>query len=247
MASFDPGPRGGGAMDDTHWSVILTAQAGDTQEVRRALEILFGTYWYPVYAFIRHQGRSVHDAEDLTQAFFARLLAKDDLATLDPAKGKFRSWLLRACANFLKNEYKKSRAQARRPKGGWLSPDFQGAEARYVREPAHRQAPEDVFTKDWATALLECVFDRLDREVEGDVEKKRLLDRLKPILMDDPDAPSYAELGAELGKTEGAVRVAALRARKRYKALIREEIERTGDDPDEVDQAIADLFRAFRV
>jgi RNA polymerase sigma-70 factor (ECF subfamily) len=126
----------------TVWGDVCAARSAETDEARRAWERLCRSYWYPLYVFIRREGHSAHDAEDLTQAFLARLIAKDGLAQVDPAKGKFRVWLKRSCVNFLRNHHDWVNARKRKPRGVLLSLDFQDAEGRYRLEPAHAQTVE---------------------------------------------------------------------------------------------------------
>jgi RNA polymerase sigma-70 factor (ECF subfamily) len=228
----------------THWSVIVAARDGDAPRAREALAALCQTYWYPLYAYIRRQGYSWDQAQDLTQGFFAQLLEKDAFRLVDPAKGKFRSFVIAACKHFLANE--RDRARAVKHGGGrlFISIDGQDAESRYQAEPAHVQTPERAFEQRWALALLNQVLARLRVEFQG-ADKGQLFDRLKGFLLKEKSAGGYAGAAQELGMTEGAVKVAVHRLRQRYRELLREEIGHTVRDPGQIDDEIRDLFHAL--
>jgi RNA polymerase sigma-70 factor (ECF subfamily) len=227
----------------THWSLVLAA-GGESPAAREALAELCRLYWYPLYAYIRRHGHDADEAQDLTQEFFALLLARDDLAGLDPARGRFRAFLLGACRHFLANQ--RDRAQALKRGGGRrpLSLDLTGADGRYAAEPSHEQPPERLFERRWALTLLDQVMQRLRRYYEA-AGQSALFERLKGTLTGDAEG-SYAETAAALDMTEGAVKVAAHRMRQRYRDLLREEIARTVADPAEVDDEVRTLFRALR-
>jgi RNA polymerase sigma-70 factor (ECF subfamily) len=247
MAPFDPQDWSSRAAADhfatTHWSLVLAAQDQTSPEARAALAALCRSYWYPLYAFIRRQGFDADQAQDLIQEFFTRLLEKDFLAVVSREKGKFRSFLLKACTHFLANERDRARAQKRG--GGREVVSFPGehAERRYGREPSHTLTPERLFERHWALTLLEQVLARLKDEMTR-AEKGRLFERLKTFLTGDRGEP-YRQLGAELGMTEGAVKVAVHRLRRRYRELLLEEIGRTVEDPADVDEEIDRLFTAL--
>jgi RNA polymerase sigma-70 factor (ECF subfamily) len=228
----------------THWSLVVAARDGSASEAREALAALCGTYWYPLYAFIRRQGHGADEAQDLTQGFFAQLLERDFLDSVDRAKGRFRSFLLAACRHFLANEYDRARAQKRGGGRAMLSLDFQAAEGRYSLEPAHELTPEKVFDRHWALTLLDQVLSRLRDEFTR-AEKAGLFERLKGYLTGERSAGPYAQAAAELDMTEGALKVAVHRLRRRYRELLQEEIGRTVSDPAEVKEEIADLFAAL--
>jgi RNA polymerase sigma-70 factor (ECF subfamily) len=228
----------------THWSVIVAARDGDALQARDALAALCQTYWYPLYVYIRRQGHSWDEAQDLTQEFFARLLEKESLRLVDPAKGKFRSFLIAACKHFLANE--RDRARAIKHGGGqvFIPIDGKAAESRFQAEPAHAQTPEKAFERRWALTLLNQVLGRLRAEFEG-ADKSRLFDRLKGFLLKDKSAGGYGQAAQELGMTEGAVKVAVHRLRQRHRELLREEIAQTVHDPGQIDEEIRDLFHAL--
>lgn len=227
----------------TQWSLVLAAQDGTSPEARAALAALCRSYWYPLYAFIRRQGFDVDQAQDLIQEFFTRLLEKDFLAMVDREKGKFRSFLLKACTHFLANERDRARAQKRGGGRELVSFPVDHAERRYGQEPSHMLTPERLFERHWALTLLEQVLARLKNEMTR-AEKGRLFERLKTFLTGDRGEP-YRRLAAELGMTEGAVKVAVHRLRQRYRELLLEEIGRTVEDPADVDEEIDRLFTAL--
>ena len=228
----------------THWTVVLTAGCKSTPQADVALEELCHTYWYPLYAYVRHHGHSREDAEDLTQSFFARFLEKNYLEGLRSEKGKFRAFLLASLKHFLANEWDKSQRQKRGGGVTVLSLDWQDADTRYQIDPADMLSPDKLFDRAWAVTLLERVIVRLRDECAAD-GRSALFDRLKPFLMVGRSAIPHAQAAAELGMAEGAVRVAVHRLRRRYRQLLREEIAQTLSDPAQVDEEMRALFNAF--
>jgi RNA polymerase sigma-70 factor (ECF subfamily) len=240
----DSAPTGGAGFALTHWSVVLAAGRDDSVRAHDALEKLCRAYWFPIYAFVRRRGHSPHDAQDLTQEFFARLLEKNYLAGVDRAKGRFRSFLLGAVKHFLANEWDKARAQKR---GGGKSPvpiDFSSAETSFGVEPADQWTAEKIFDRRWALALLELVLRRLREEHVRD-GKEKLFEQLKPTLTEASRSISYAEIATRLGSSEGAVKVAVHRLRQRYRELLRAEIADTVASPADVEDEIRNLFAAL--
>ena len=228
----------------THWSVVLTAQRSDSTRAHAALSQLCQTYWYPLYAFVRRQGHGAHDAQDLTQEFFARLLEKNYLAVVARERGKLRSFLLAALQHFLANEWHRARA-ARRGGGQVIaSLNETDPEGRYVREPADETTAEKIFERRWATTLLEQVVRRLRAEF-GRAEKAELYDALKNCLTIERRAVPYAELAARLQMSEGAIKVAVHRLRARYREVLRDEIAQTVSSPEEVEEELRHLFAAL--
>jgi RNA polymerase sigma-70 factor (ECF subfamily) len=226
----------------TRWSLVVAAQQKAAPQAGAALADLCRLYWYPLYAFIRRRGHDATEAEDLTQAFFARLLEKDGLAAVTPTRGRFRSFLLAACQHFLANE--RERASARKRGGGRVLPlDLSDAEVRYCREPSHELTPEVLFERRWALALLARVLQGLREEYELG-GKGRLFDALRGQLTGDGTA-AYATLAADLGMTENAVKTAVHRLRKRYGERLRAEIADTVATEAEIDEEIRELFRAL--
>jgi RNA polymerase sigma factor (sigma-70 family) len=228
------------AFATTHWSIVLAA-GGATPAAGNALAVLCRAYWYPLYVFVRRQGHAPHDAQDLTQAFFARLLAKSALGAVTPERGRFRTFLLTAMEHFLINEWRRARTRKRGGGAPLLSLD-DDAEARYLREPADAITPEKLFDRRWALTLLDRVLVRLGGELAA-VGKAAQFEALKFCLSGEKHA--YAEVARGLGMTEGAVKVAAHRLRERYRALIRAEIAETVASSEEVDSEMRDLFAAL--
>lgn len=225
----------------THWSVIASARQSGSPQALAALEQLCQTYWYPLYAFVRREGHSPHDAQDLTQEFFARLLEKNYLDDVDRGKGKFRSFLLAALKHFLANEWDRRNAQKRGGSKIHLSIDAQSAETRYRLEPADPQNAEKFFERRWALTLLDQVLEHLRSEAVT-AGKADDFDQLKISLTVDKQSVPYSELAGRLRLTEGAVKVAVHRLRQRYRELLRAEIARTVSRPEDVDEEIRHLF-----
>lgn len=225
----------------TRWSLVVAAGRPDAPDGAGALADLCRLYWYPVYAYVRRRGHRPHDADDLTQAFFARLLEKGALAAAAPERGRFRTFLLTACQHFLANEH--HRAHAAKRGGRVESLDLTDAEGRYVREPARDEPPERLFERRWALDLLGRVLARLRQEYEAD-GKGPLFEALKDRLTGD-DAAGYAAVAGALGLTAGAAKTAAYRLRRRYGELLREEIAETVAAPAEIDEEVQALFRAL--
>jgi len=225
------------AFAATRWTVVLTAGQRSSPQAGRALEELCRTYWYPLYAYVRRRGYESHEAEDLTQEFFARLLAKNYLANAAREKGKFRSFLLASLKHFLANEWDRAHAQKR---GGGQTLVSLDAETRYQHESVDEASADKLLDRAWAVALLDQVLARL--EAESDPKQ---FTALKPFLTVDKETIPYAEVAGALGTTEGAVKVVVHRLRKRYRVLLREEIAHTVASPAEIDEEIRHLFAAF--
>jgi RNA polymerase sigma-70 factor (ECF subfamily) len=213
----------------------------DTENAQAALEKLCRAYWYPLYSYVRRRGHSAEDAQDLTQAFFARLLERHWVADADRTRGRFRTFLLTAMSRFLCDEWDKMRAKKRGGDVVHVAVQLDDAETRYGREPADNCTPEQCFEQRWALNLLDAVLQRLraDYEREG---KRALFDRLNVTLVGGGEAQPYAELAEQLGMNEGAVKVAVHRLRKRYRHLLREEIAGTMAETENVDEELQHLF-----
>lgn len=232
------------AFVTTHWSVVLTAGRSDTTRAQDALGKLCQTYWYPLYAYVRRRGHSPHDSQDLTQEFFARLLERQSLSTANPEKGRFRSFILAAMNNFLATEWAKARAKKRGGGAQVLSLDLAAAEQRLDVEPADPSAPDKFFEKQWALTLLQAVLDRLEAEYQRD-NNSGLFAALKQTLTGTRESQPYADLAAKLHLSEGSVKVAVHRLRRRYRELIRAEIAHTLDRPEDIDGEMRHLFRVL--
>lgn len=226
----------------THWSIVLSAKGESSTQVKESLAKLCHAYWYPLYAYVRRQGHSAHDAQDLTQEFFVRLLGKDYLAAVDRSKGRFRSFLLAAMKHFLANEWDKAQAQKRGGGQVFVALDAASAETRYALEPVDNASPERIFERRWALTLLDQVLARLRGEFTA-AGKKTLFESLKGALTGSRDSLPYAELGAKLGMSEGAVKVAVHRLRTRYRELLREEIASTVASDADVEDELRHLFK----
>jgi RNA polymerase sigma-70 factor (ECF subfamily) len=224
--------------------VVLAAGRRSTPQADRALEELCRTYWYPLYAFARRQGNSKEDAEDLTQAFFARLLEKNYLEGVRSEKGKFRAFLLAAFKHFLANEWDRARREKRGGGATHLSLDWQDADERYGIDPAHQLSPDRLYDRAWAVTLLERVIVRLYDACAAE-GKGRIFEQLKPFLMVGKSAIPYAQAAESLGLSEGAARVAVHRLRKQYRELLRQEITQTLSDPAQVEEEMRALLEAF--
>ncbi|HSU67670.1 MAG TPA: sigma-70 family RNA polymerase sigma factor [Tepidisphaeraceae bacterium] len=235
----------------TRWSVVLTAgrerSANTDPAAHDALTILCQSYWFPLYAYIRRRGCNAEDAQDLTQAFFVRILEKDVLTAADPQRGRFRSFLLTTLKNFLANE--RERASAAKRGGGKtilpLAADFDSAERQYEREPEDTLTPERCFERQWAITLLANVLTDLEAQYAAS-GRTALFQSLKPCLTGDSAPGFYAGICASLGLSEGAVQVAASRLRKCYRELLREHIAQTVESAEQVEDELRDLFRAVR-
>jgi len=229
----------------THWSVVLAAGHASSPGAQEALERLCRTYWYPLYAFVRRQGHQAHEAEDLTQEFFARLLAKEYFGRADPALGRFRNFLLACLKNFLSEQ----RRQAGRLKRGGgqtiISWDSQTAEERYQSEPADPLTPENVYDRRWALTLLEQALARLGEE-QAAAGKQAVFAQLKEYLWGEGGGVGYAEVAGHLSMTEGALKVTVHRLRRRFRELLREEVAQTVATGQDIDEELRYLISVIR-
>jgi RNA polymerase sigma-70 factor (ECF subfamily) len=235
----------GHRFETTNWSLIVEARGADTAEARAALSILCRTYWPPVYAFIRAKGHSPSDAEDLAQSYFARFLEKRYLEDFRPEVGRFRTFLRASVAHFLANERDRERALKRGGGETVLSLEASDAEDRWRREPVDHLTPETLFERQWAAAMLARCLARLRDEQERSGRPGRF-EKLKPYLVEGGAPDTYRDLARELGTSEGAARVAVHRLRKRFGAVLREEVAGTLADPSGVDSEIRSLLAALR-
>jgi RNA polymerase sigma-70 factor (ECF subfamily) len=222
----------------TRWSVVLAAQDKSSPDSAAALETLCRAYWYPLYAYVRGSGRSPHDAQDLTQEFFARLLAQDWLRVVLPEKGRFRTFLLVTMKRFLTNEWHRDMAQKRGAGTVPLSLDAVAAEHRFAAEPP--LAPDELYERRWAMTLLDESLERLQREFTLMARKQEFV-CLKEWLTAERGSIPYGQIATTLGTTEGAARVAVHRMRKRFRILFRQTIAETVDAAGEVDAEMRHL------
>lgn len=233
----------GAAFTTTHWSVVLAAQ-GRSPAADEALEKLCRTYWWPLYGFVRRNGYKPEEAQDLTQGFFALLLERRDLDVVRREKGRLRSYLLVSLKHFLAKARRHELAM-KRGQGHALVPlDELLARERADVEPADSLTADRIYERRWALTLLEQVLEGLEREYQS-AGNAKLFDCLKEFLSDEPGRRTQAEVAAELGMTENAVKQAFHRLRQRYRHLLRDEIAQTvavpGDVEDELRHFIAVL------
>ena len=223
---------GSSQFPTTRWTLVVAAGDPQRKEARSALVSLCASYWYPLYAYLRRRGYSVDEAQDLTQEFFIRVLEGRYLDRADPERGRFRSFLLTSLKFFVADE--EDRQRARKRGGGMLVPlEFSSGEERYQREPGHDETPERIFERRWALSVLDRVVERLRNEFVQHGRPEHF-ECLKVFLLGQSDAP-YAALAREMKTSEGALKVAIHRLRKRYRELFRVEIADTVADPVEVE------------
>ena len=236
--SSDRTSHGAARFQTTHWSVVLKAGQG----AEEALLKLCRNYWLPLYRFSRRRGHPVHEAQDLTQDFFAHILANRAFASVAPCRGRFRSFLLVALKHFLDNEWHKSRALKRGGGRQLISWEELSSGDRDLLEP-FTEVPEKTFDREWALTLLERVMKQLEKECVA-AGKAELFVTLKDYLTDSGDR-SYRDLAAQLNLSEGAVKVSVHRLRRRFGELVREQVEKTVANPDDIDDEIRELFAAL--
>lgn len=217
--------------------------ADSSPTAQHALEKLCAAYWYPLYAYVRRQGRAVEDAQDLTQQFFTRFLEMKHVRLADRNRGRFRTFLLSSIKNFLINEWAKANRQKRGGGQQLLSLDEEMAEARFAAEPATTQPADSVFDCNWATTLLERALAALRAEFEQ-AGKVAAFERLKDCVLGEQSP--YVEIARELGLTEGAARVAVHRLRQRFNELLRAEVAQTVSTPAEVNEELRYLVTVLR-
>ena len=232
--------HGPAAFTTTHWSVVLEAQ-GESPAAQEALEKLCRTYWRPIFAFLRRQGIPPEEAEDITQGFFAELLERRSLSAVRKEKGRLRSFLLGGLKYFLANEERRAMA-VKRGKGQRPIPlDELRAGERIETEPADPMTAEMIYERRWALTVLENVLSRLKDEYQT-AGNAALFDLLKQLLPDEPGSPSQADIAAQLGMTENAIRQAFYRFRQRYQSLLREEIAHTVATPGDIEDELRHLI-----
>jgi RNA polymerase sigma-70 factor (ECF subfamily) len=235
-----PGAIGLPVFATTHWSIILAAADQEAPGATAALEALCRTYWYPLYAYVRRDGLSAEDAQDLTQEFFASLLRRNSLTRVAPEKGRFRFFLLAAMRHFLSDQRDRAQTIKRGGRATILSMDAQDAEERYRLEPVDRLDAEKIYERRWAMTLLEQALVRLRDEMAA-AGKAELFERLKGFVAGDREV-RCGRVSAQLGLSESATKSAVHRLRQRYRELVRAEIARTVADPTEIDSEIGYLI-----
>jgi RNA polymerase sigma-70 factor (ECF subfamily) len=236
-------PSGPASFATTRWTVVLAAGGSDPGRARAALQSLCTAYWLPLYAFARRRGADRHRAEDLVQGFFAEFLEKGWAADADPARGRFRAFVLTAFKRFCADEHERASAQKRGGGAKVLSLDVDEAESQVRAEASSSLEPERAYERRWALTLLARALDRTRREFER-TDRADWFAALVPYIGGHGDARPYAEIAARLGSTEGAVKVAVHRLRARYREHLRDEIRDTVSDESAVDDEIRHLFAA---
>jgi RNA polymerase sigma factor (sigma-70 family) len=239
------GPAASPVFATTHWSIVCLAGEGNSPAADAALEQLCRAYWYPLYAHVRRRGHDPDEAQDLTQAFFERLLEKSFLRAVDRNKGRFRTFLLTALDHFLAKEWRRSQTLKRGGGSTFISLDDETAEDRYRLEPVDEATPERVFERRWALTLLDRAMEHLGAESAA-AGKAPIFEALKSVLGGDPVEVSQTELAVRLGMTANALNVALARLRRRFGELVREEIAQTVSQPGEVDEELRCLAAALR-
>jgi RNA polymerase sigma factor (sigma-70 family) len=235
-------PKSGAAFRTTHWTIVLAAAQGDgAPAAHEALARLCSVYWYPLYAFCRREGRPPHDAEDLIQGFFGRIIEKNALANVRPERGRFRSFLLASLKNYVSNE--RDRENAQRRGGGSLTISLDGVdlEKQYAIEPSDQMTPEMVFERGWAWTLLEQAMNALRSEYAAD-QKDELFEQLEGFLPGGRGTIARAEIAAKRGVSVGAIDVAVHRLRQRFGALLRAKVSETVSSDTEVTDEIRHLM-----
>src|SRR6202171_4995509 len=236
-----PGPS---QFPTTRWTLVVAPAEPQRKEARSALVSLCEGYWYPLYAYVRRRGYPADQAQDLTQEFFIRVLEGRYLDRADPEKGRFRSFILTSLKFFVSDEEDRRRAHKRG--GGVVLPlEFSSGEDRYQREPAHDETPERIFERRWALSVLDRVVERLRNEFVHHGRPEHF-ERLKGFLLGQSAAP-YAARAREINTSEGALKVAIHRFRKRYRDLFRQEIADTVADPAEVESELRFLAACLNV
>lgn len=236
--------RGDARFLTTRWSVVLDAGRASSPARTAALDDLARSYWFPLYAFARRSGLAREEAADLVQEHFARILERDDLATVDPSRGKFRAWLLVGLRNALANRRARALALKRGGHIQHVSIDTDAAETRIAIEPADARAPERSYEREWALTVLERAHARLASE-QAHAGKSALFEALTPTLGARDDAPPHAEIAVRLDVSENAVKVALHRLRRRLGELIRDEVAGTLAPGEDVQDEIRELMAAL--
>lgn len=229
----------------THWSVVCAAAQTHSPEAEQALEALCRQYWYPIYAWLRRKGWSPAEAEDMTQEFFSRrIITKLIFKGVQPGGGKFRTWLLNSLQNLVHNEWDKQQALKRGGQQTHVPLATDGAEERYATEPGHDLTPDKIYERAWAMTLLE----RALLELQGAFEKTGKAEDFSALKCFLPGALSrrpFAEVAADLGKSEASVKMAVSRLRQEYGRILKNEIRRTVSNETEMRTELEHLFAAL--
>jgi RNA polymerase sigma factor (sigma-70 family) len=240
----DPlGPR---QFATTHWSLVGAARPDEASQTRarEALEELCRAYWYPLYAFVRSRGYSAVDAQDLTQAFFARFIEMDGFASADRQRGRFRSYLLGAMKHFLSNEWHRDQTQKRGGRVQFIEFDALDPEARYAGASEQSDNPERLFDREWALQTVAGALKTLRDEMTK-AGKREQFDALKGTLTGQDELPRD-QIAAKLNTSEGAVKIAVHRLRQRYRTLLRSAIAETVSDEADLEDEMRYLIEVLR-
>ena len=235
---------GPGQFATTRWSRVLAAAGTPSVRSHEALAELCGEYWYPLYAYARRRGYDAEDARDLTQSFFVFLLEKDRVALADPSRGRFRTFLLTAMKNFVNGEWRKREALKRGGGVQTVSIDLEAAEERYRVEPSREMGPDAIYQRRWALGLLDRAVDELRRHYQAE-GKGELFEALEGSLGHDDGLLPYAELARRLGQSEGALRSAVFRLRRRWQRKIRQLVGDTVGDESAIDDELESLLTSL--
>lgn len=232
------------AFAGTRWSLVARAAADDTEVAGKALSELCAIYWYPLYAFVRRSGRDHHAAEDLTQGLFLRLIDKKGLAHADPEKGKFRTFLMSSMKNFMSNQHARATAQKRGGNAPHLSIDMARAEGRYDCEPIDSVTPQALYERAWALTTLQAALDDLRTEYESR-GKNEVFEALHDHIIAGARPVPHAETADRLGMTEGNVKVALHRMRRRFGEFLRLQVAQTVESEEDIDAELRYLLQCF--
>ena len=235
---------GAGAFAGTRWSIVVKARSKDWDVAGKALSELCSIYWYPLYAFARRSGRNHHEAEDITQGLFLHLIGKDGLNSVDPRKGKFRSFLLIAMKHFMANEWHRSQAQKRGGGKTIVSIDMALGEGRYENEPVDTVKPEVLYDRGWAMTVLQTCINDLEEEY-GSKGKHEVFSLLKDRIVGETRAVPYSVLAGELNMTEGNVKISIHRLRRRFGEILRDHVSHTVESESEIDEELRYLMSCF--
>lgn len=238
MSKAAPDTTNNSAFPTTHWTLVQAVQGGSPEEAARAMEDICQGYWYPIYAFLRRSGHSAHDAEDLTQEFFASLITEDTIQAVRQDTGKLRFFLMGVVKRLVARQIRHDTAKKRGGGQSLVSFDEMQAEDRYANEPQDTRDPEWLFAHAWANELLAGVREKL-REAFAATGRAEAFDALLPFLMWDDEPPSYREIARKLGSSEAATRILVFRLRTKFRDLLREEVARTVLTPEEIPGELA--------
>jgi RNA polymerase sigma factor (sigma-70 family) len=228
----------------THWSVVAASQTVGGPDAEKALAILCQSYWYPLYSFVRRQGHDAHDAQDLVQGFFAKLIEKNYLKEARREKGRLRSFLLLALKRYMANEWDRLNRQKRGGGQEIVSLNLDETESRFLAQAQNHSSPERDFDRQWAITLLDQVLNQLQEECSAAATGK-IFEELKIFLTGEKSERTYGEIARQLGVAEGTLRGTVFRLRQRYREILLTKIGETVDAPEEIEAELRDLLAAL--